>query len=651
MKVKISPLRLRGGGVLGIGLTLMFVFFSYAILQGAINVGRLLNMATIIKAPPDAISDIDSFLVWSPKCQIPNVSPFHESIRQFIVRRDPIVCSNKTPLTYTATVLNKNFLFINESVLHQYSTRPKDVNCCFSIVTRVNTPEGKVYNKTADDYFNVSTCKKFDRKVELGVDEEFVLVKCQEDTKNKDIYANMHAVVQLKESVKNKLTEHSLKKKRLSVLIFGLDSISRLNLKRTMPKTVAYLHRNGWLEFQGYNKVGENTLPNLSAIFMGLNEEQLKKVCWKSRHKKFDDCPLIWKHFSNLSYITGYLEDTPTQSTFNYHKTGFVKPPTDYYLRPMMLAAEKLLPVKIRDFLNVCLGPTQTSEHILEYVTDFATIFNRALYFLVAWINNFSHSDSALPATMDKRILEFFQKLERTGALNSTLVIFLSDHGIRWGDIRSTSVGWLEERLPFLYIWVPDWFKSKYPDMYKNMKTNTNRLTSPFDVHVTLKDIIRISNGNTSLVQGCQGCPNCTSLFSEVPSERGCEEAGITPNWCTCTKYRTMTTKGKIVKEIVLFVISDINSKIRYLSNGTSVCSELAFDQVLQLKRKVAPYHDDYIVVFDTLPGGAVFEATVGRTGKTGAFEMRGSVSRINSYANRTECVDDPELKLYCHCT
>lgn len=41
----------------------------------------------------------------------------------------------------------------------------------------------------------------------------------------------------------------------LSVLMLSIDSISRLNLIRAMPKTAQHLYHTGWFELQGYNKV------------------------------------------------------------------------------------------------------------------------------------------------------------------------------------------------------------------------------------------------------------------------------------------------------------------------------------------------------------------------------------------------------------
>lgn len=45
------------------------------------------------------------------------------------------------------------------------------------------------------------------------------------------------------------------KTKPLSVLLIGIDSISRLNLIRAMPNTAQHLYNTGWMELKGYNKV------------------------------------------------------------------------------------------------------------------------------------------------------------------------------------------------------------------------------------------------------------------------------------------------------------------------------------------------------------------------------------------------------------
>jgi len=51
-------------------------------------------------------------------------------------------------------------------------------------------------------------------------------------------------------------------KRKPSVLMFGIDSLSRINLRRTMPKVYRFLTKAGWFELQGYNKVGKAIIRN-----------------------------------------------------------------------------------------------------------------------------------------------------------------------------------------------------------------------------------------------------------------------------------------------------------------------------------------------------------------------------------------------------
>lgn len=82
------------------------------------------------------------------------------------------------------------------------------------------------------------------------------------------------------------------------------------------------------------------------AILTGYNHSLAYDVCQPEKVGKLDKCPFVWNDFHANGYVTSYGEDETSISSFNYNKKGFLKPPTDYYLRPYMLAAEKHLPTK-----------------------------------------------------------------------------------------------------------------------------------------------------------------------------------------------------------------------------------------------------------------------------------------------------------------
>lgn len=163
---------------------------------------------------------------------------------------------------------------------------------------------------------------KFQREVKLDKDVETVFVKCMTKKiikpqhgiyrrrlfqqspvfKSWKIYRNVHAVINPKKIENLKVQSNVTSKKKLSVFILGLDSMSRLNFHRTMPLSSNYLDSRGYLEFRGYNKIGDNTFPNLMALLTGYNESWSLNKCDSSRAFGLDDCPFIWKAFRDAGY-------------------------------------------------------------------------------------------------------------------------------------------------------------------------------------------------------------------------------------------------------------------------------------------------------------------------------------------------------------
>lgn len=390
------------------------------------------------------------------------------------------------------------------------------------------------------------------------------------------------------------------------------------------------------------------------AIMTGYNNSLAYGICEPRTAGKLDACPFLWKDFQKSGYVTSYGEDEPSISTFNYHKTGFVKPPTDYYLRPYMLAAEKHLHVKRKHSLTLCLGYQHSTEHVYDYAMDFAVTYKKDPFFGLYWTNTF-HNDISDASMIDHRMKEYLQELHVRGILNDSMVVFFSDHGIRFGPVRHLVTGWLEERLPFIFIWLPPWFRDQHPEIVQALKINRNRLTNPYDLHMTLKHVLELS-GSEEKLPPASSCKNCQSLFKEVPWNRSCEEISIAGHWCTCAPYKSSSKSDKIVKSAVNFVIGHINDELKNQTDSKSrkLCAELKMKSVSYARK--AEYHNvtepynDYLVVFEASPSGGWFESTVRYMLKSKKYVLSGSVSRLNSYAGESDCMSIDYLRKYCYC-
>ncbi|KAJ9587424.1 hypothetical protein L9F63_019054, partial [Diploptera punctata] len=602
----------------------------------------------------------EGYLVWSPSCQIPDMNPRHESIKKFIKSAQSIVCSKFGPLTYISSVTQGEpyILKVDTNIAHQYVGKQNYI-CCYSNITRED-PNYNDASKSGDNKFNISNCENFEKEITLKFETEFILVKCnimKNGKSEKEVYKNVHAMVSMKPQVKEKIKQTENQKKP-SVMIIGIDSVSRLNAIRTIPKTLSLLQRGEWIELKGYNKIGDNTFPNVIAILTGYNMEHVKQ-CWESRKLEFDNCPFLWKNFSNQGYVTFYGEDETSITTFNYNKKGFITQPTDYYLRTFLLAAEKKLPLKHRDGMGVCLGPVSTTENLLKYLTDFAYKFNNLPYFAFLWMNNLSHNNPNTLAAMDYRFLQFFNEIEEAGTLNNTIVIFLSDHGMRFGKMRETVVGWYEERLPFIQIWIPKWFRRKYPNYYNNILLNREKLTSPYDLHLMLKHILVENENNildeNQMINGTISCPTCKSLFSEIAYNRSCEEAGIALHWCTCNQYETLSTVDDTAQEAAKYVVQDINNRLKNNVNNSEKCANLSLQRLVNVRGRFneKDKHVDLVLLIETVPGNAMFEATVRHVLQDKSYKVVGLISRVNMYWSQSKCIVirniDAVICLSCH--
>ena len=154
---------------------------------------------------------------------------------------------------------------------------------------------------------------------------------------------------------------------------------------------------------------------------------------------------------------------------------------------------------------------------------------------------------------MDDDLLTFMTEFQTSGYLNNTVLVVLGDHGWRYGEFRQTIQGKLEERLPLFTMAFPKWFKKRHPRLAKNLKTNTNRLTSWFDSYVTLNHLLDYPNEPTKEKYG-------VSLLTEVPLERTCSNAGIPAHWCPCVLWSEVSQYHNHAQKAVLAAVEHINA-------------------------------------------------------------------------------------------
>ncbi|XP_044266992.1 uncharacterized protein LOC123012869 isoform X2 [Tribolium madens] len=596
---------------------------------------------TRVQISEDFTTELKGFLIKTPGCRIPFMDPFDPTVTKFIHKEKKPVCNDGIPPLIDSNLTS--IYLINSSVANYTDQDITAIKCCYQPFYRQEPGGTDGDNKI-----------KFEKKcipfnVSAKISHEFIKVVCKVDTVS--IYTDFFSFVPIKTVKRN-----HLERSELNVLVVGIDAISRLNFHRQMPTTVDYLLRNmSAVELLGYNKVGDNTFPNLIPVLTGLSETTLEEVCWNDdNNKRFDSCPFIWKDFKAKGFVTSFGEDSSWMGIFNYLRKGFRKQPTDYMWGAFNRISENQIGNSHNMNVEECVGGREVYKVFLDYITNFVVTMDNAKlpYFAFYWGASLSHDYLNKPSLGDTNYLNFFKNLKENGRLNNTALVVMSDHGIRWGDIRQTYQGQMEERLPFVFMVLPEWYKRQYQEAYSNLVKNTRRLTTPYDLHETLKDFLNrfnlthdfLQNRNRNISRGY-------SLFNEISPKRTCESAEIASHWCTCQQSAEIEKNNSLVVEAATFAVEYMNLQLE----GYAQCANLTLESITDARLMTHGEHitngdevKDYMIIFETVPGNGVFEVTLRNTAKH--FEVMGTISRLNLYGKQSACITDFHLKLYCYC-
>ncbi|XP_063417031.1 uncharacterized protein LOC134699353 [Mytilus trossulus] len=592
--------------------------------------------------------------IMSP-CVLPQFDFYDSSIANFFWKPDPVKCE---PWDALMLIDSDGMLQFNSSAVK--ASGYDDLKCVYKKVVRVGD-------------FNVTFTEETVFKKPVYIPHDIIYVQCKQN--DKLVYDNLHFHIDNKSILqqKNLGTENQ---DELSIYMFGLDSLSHLLAERKMPLTMNYLRDNlGAYILNGYTKVGDNSHPNLVALYTGTTGgSELPGV-------NIDTMPFVWKNFSAKGYVDMYCEDWPSIATF----TNFTVPPAHHYFRPFFLAAEKIRTQSIRNvrrlllFLEhhnfrlkdvsfLCFGNTPKHQLVIDYYKRFIESYGNKKKIAVSFLNEIGHDFLNFYEHGDRDTMKLFKWMKESKKLDNGVIVLYADHGPRYSEIQNTGIGRVTSMMPTLAIYIPKQIRDRFPHLHANLMKNTERLTTPFDVHETLMDILNKNFQVQKPVDIRKSIPRGISLFREIPESRSCNQAGIPEHYCPCYSSKLINIKDPVVREVSLYIVDKINHILEHdlhrcakLTLNTThraslVKSNFVRDKAVEewsLRTFVYTSSEDrrYLIALDTFPSKGKFEATVQYNGKSD-MKLLGDISRINKYGNQSSCIPDirDQLKLYCFC-
>ncbi|XP_059622709.1 uncharacterized protein LOC132265928 [Phlebotomus argentipes] len=635
-----------------------FLIFSLtvALLFYLFNVETLKSSYTrLLRFTADPLDEMDpaseAYFVNTVGCKMPKFPIFDAHIQRFIADPTQIHCS----AGITASDATHVWIKLNATELHALFnvTDPSLLSCSYQSFVRKSDMWIRFHNKV--------TPIMFGERHRVAPGEEFIKVTCDNFGLG-EIYQDFHFFVPERTASADAVPAAS--RRKVNVIVIGIDSVSRLNFRRQLRKTTqVLLEELDAIEMEGYTKVGDNTYPNLMPVLSGLEASELESICMPEKNSTYDNCHFIWRDFAKRGYLTAFAEDIGYLGLFNYFKKGFRNQPTDYYTRPIITAMERQIAYHKMGNVFFCLGSKTPFEILFDYIGKFVQSLQRKRFFGFFWTSSFTHDYLNMPRLIDDELVDFFRRFSDGALSNDTVLIVMSDHGLRWGSFRSTYQGMMEERQPFMYSIFPKWFHAEFPRAMRHFRRNSRRLTSHFDLHEMLRDLSRLEQLEDVAVDvratelaAADPLPRGVSLFLPIPATRTCDAAGISPHWCTCHEKQSVPTIDQGVLRVARFVLRELNDCLV----DSPQCARLHLNSILEATRaSLTPDAAQRVpatgLMFDltvrlrTKPGMAEFEATV-RVRSDEDMELTGPISRTNLYGRQSACVSDPQLKLYCYC-
>ncbi|XP_075556832.1 uncharacterized protein LOC142588907 [Dermacentor variabilis] len=323
-----------------------------------------------------------SYVVKTPGCKMPFYDAYHWTIKHSELKTtfnyDNYCASAARPNVVRQAL---DVFTLDEKVLEEhYKASANETVCYYQSVLRNMTASNPDEERPLGPRVRVV----FGRPLR----QEYIVITCEANGTH--LFSEYFLV-----PVDKRDAGEALAPGQLNVLIVGLDATSRLNFNRRMSRTRRFLvYERGAYEFLMYNKVGLNSVPNVTPLLTGVSGEDVTR---QLNGSYYGSVPAIWKVYTSLAYVTLYLEEMPNWATFTGNIYGFKEAPTGYYAHSMMLQMHH----NTSDNMLRMGGRLKTKE-VLRYVVLQGPLVR--------------------------------------GVMDTTAVLFLSDHGMCHATFRTTEI-------------------------------------------------------------------------------------------------------------------------------------------------------------------------------------------------------------------
>ena len=330
--------------------------------------------------------------------------------------------------------------------------------------------------------------------------------------------------------------------RRYSITNLIIDSLSQMNIFRSLPKSLAQAEAMGGILMSGHHKVGDNSLPNVMAMVTG-DELYWTLMRWiTTKGKDPETLPMIIGMFRDWGWNTVLFEDMLNWGGSAMKYNTKISNPWNMTYNDVWR--------HLKDSTN--------HNNPIKTVMDMHLTYKDIPSVIHTHLSEYLHNNINMAKNYDEDIAAMLTNLSNENILDETFFLIMGDHGYRGTTFSNLKQGMIENNMPGLIIIPPKHFAERHPDWHKNLKANSNVLTSHYDIHHMFRDILGLAGGREEIARAYKDLKKFgASLFSPL-GRRSCTEAGVLLEFCSCPDGH-ITLDPSSVETIAEAVLKDIN--------------------------------------------------------------------------------------------
>lgn len=277
-----------------------------------------------------------------------------------------------------------------------------------------------------------------------------------------------------------------------NVIHFFIDSLSRDDFKRKLPKTKLFFERfydnhisaAQVFQFFKFHAVSHFTYGNLLPTQFGLDYQH-----------KGNEAPILYlKYFKEKGFITGQGHGYCGREIIDIERgqEHFIYDNFDHEINPIFCDPNFTVPGNpygifngVFSYKRRCLYGKDTHEYIFEYAKLFWKNYKNEPKFFRLGFQDAHEGTGEVVKYMDDRIVAFFEFLEKENSLEDTVILLHSDHGVNmpgFYTLIDSEDFFIEKTLPALFLFTPQKIAQNFK---KQLKEKENMFVTPYDIHST----------------------------------------------------------------------------------------------------------------------------------------------------------------------